>query len=323
MTTATEKDKQLELILANIEKQYGKGSIFSGSSSLADVEFIPTGCISLDKALGGGVAKGRIIEIYGPESTGKTTLALHVAAEVQNNNGVVAFIDAEHALDLNYAKALGVNDEKLIISQPDSAEQALNITDMLVESGAVDLIVIDSVAALVPQAEIEGNVGDSHMGLQARLMGQTLRKITGAASRAGCTIIFINQLRMKIGIMFGNPETTAGGNALKFYASQRIDIRKAGVLKMGEEIVGQETKIKIVKNKVAPPYKETTFNLEHGHGINKFTDLLRAAVEKDIVEKSGAWYSYKGERVGQGEANSTAFLASNPKIYKEIYDSLR
>lgn len=312
------KDNALQTVLAAIEKQFGKGAIMAGPVDLPDIEFIPTGCISLDKALGGGIAKGRIAEIFGPESSGKTTIALHVAAECQKVAGTVAFIDAEHALDLNYAASLGVDSTKLLISQPDNAEEALNITDMLVSSGAVDLVIIDSVAALVPAAEIAGDIGDSHMGLQARLMGQALRKLTGVTGKTNSAIIFINQLRMKIGVMFGSPETTSGGNALKFYASQRIDIRKTGLTKMGEEVNGQTTKVKVVKNKVALPFKEVEFSLLHGKGIDKYADLLELAVKQEIIEKAGAWYSYNGERVGQGAANSVEFLRENAAIYDAI-----
>lgn len=315
----TDKKTALELVITNIEKEYGKGTICSGQFTLPDIEFIPTGCLSLDKAMGGGFARGRIAEVFGPESVGKTTLVLHAIAEAQKAGGTCAFIDAEHALDLTYAKALGIDTDKLLISQPDNAEQALNVANMLISSGALTLVVVDSVAALVPAAEISGDIGDSHMGLQARLMGQALRKLTGVTKQTNTSLIFINQLRMKIGVMFGNPETTSGGNALKFYASQRLDIRITGKEKMGDEIVGNETRVKVIKNKIATPFKEATFTLEYGHGINKYVDLLRVAVEKNLVEKSGAWYSYKGERVGQGEANSMEFLKQNSAIYAELY----
>lgn len=315
-----EKQKALEIALLGIEKEYGKGTICLGEYSLPDIEFFSTGCISLDKAMGGGFARGRIAEIFGPESSGKTTVALHTIAEAQKNGFTCAFIDAEHALDITYAKSLGVDVDKLLITQPDCAEDCLNIANKLISSSAVDLVVVDSVAAMVPRAELEGEVGDSHMGLQARLMGQTLRKITGVTKQANTALIFINQLRMKIGVMYGSPETTAGGNALKFYASQRLDIRVTGKEKNGDEITGNSCKIKVVKNKIAPPFKEAEFTLEYGRGINKYVDLLRIAVSKELVEKSGAWYSYKGERVGQGEPNSMQFLKDNPKIFNELYE---
>lgn len=313
----------LSAVIAAIEKEYGKGALMAGPTTLPDIEFIPTGCISLDKAMGGGFAVGRVAEVYGPESSGKTTLALHAAAECQKRGGTVAFIDAEHALDLNYAEALGVDAQKLLIAQPSSAEEALNITDKLVQSGVVDLIIIDSVAALVPKAELEGDIGDSHMGLQARLMGQALRKLTGITGKTNSTIIFINQLRMKIGVFFGNPETTSGGQALKFYASQRIDIRKMAAEKMGEEIVGQRTKVKIVKNKVAPPFKEAEFSLKHGRGIDKFVDLVEVSVQKGLIDKAGAWYSYNQERIGQGLETAVQFLRSNPEIFNKLYEQCK
>ncbi len=316
----TEKASALSAVIAMIEKDYGKGAIMHGPQHLPDIQFIPTGCISLDKAMGGGFPRGRIAEVYGPESSGKTTLVLHAAAECQKAGGIVAFIDAEHALDLNYAEALGVDAQKLLISQPTTAEEALNITDKLVQSGVIDLIVIDSVAALIPAAELAGEIGDHHMGLQARLMGQALRKLTGVVGKTDSTIIFINQLRMKIGVMFGNPETTSGGNALKFYASQRIDIRKTGAEKMGEEIVGQRTRVKVVKNKVAPPFKEAEFSLKHGHGIDKFVDLLEVCVSKDLITKSGSWYSYGTDRIGQGEQTAVQFLKDHPEIFKKLYE---
>lgn len=315
-----EKEKALDLVLANIEKEYGKGTVCIGEYSLPDIEFISTGCISLDKAMGGGFAKGRIAEIYGPESSGKTTVALHAIAQAQSVGETCAFIDAEHALDLTYAKALGVDTDKLLITQPDCAEDCLNITDKLISSGALGLVIVDSVAALVPRAELDGEVGDSHMGLQARLMGQTLRKITGKTKETNTALIFINQLRMKIGVMYGSPETTAGGNALKFYASQRLDIRVTGKEKIEDEITGNSCRIKVVKNKIAPPFREAEFTLEYGRGINKYVDLLRVSVLKGLVEKSGAWYSYKGERVGQGEANSMEFLKNHPSIFAELYE---
>ncbi len=313
--------KAFDLVIANIEKQFGKGSIMSGKSkTIADAEFFSTGSISLDKALGGGWGKGRIIEIYGPESAGKSTLALHAVAESMKAGGKCAYIDAEHALDPKYARSLGVEVDDLLISQPDSGEQALGICDMLISSGAIDIIVIDSVAALVPRAELEGDIGDSHMGLQARLMGQALRKMTGNAATTGTTVIFINQLRMKIGVMFGNPETTSGGNALKFYASQRVDIRKTSVTKTEDVATATRVKVKVVKNKLAPPFREAEFSLEFGSGINKYHDLLVYASEvKTYIEKSGAWYSYKGDRIGQGAANSADYLKEHPAMYNEIF----
>ncbi len=323
VSSTVNKDSALAAVLANIEKEYGKGSIFNGSSSFPEIEFISTGCLGLDKALGGGFAKGRIAEIYGTESSGKTSIALHVAAEVQKSGGLVAFIDAEHALDPVYASKLGVDSNKLVVSQPDNAEQALNITDMLAQSGIIDLIIVDSVAALVPAAEIAGDIGDSHMGLQARIMGQSLRKLTGVVSKTNTTLIFINQLRMKIGVMFGNPETTSGGNALKFYASQRMDVRTSGKTKMGEEIIGQTTKVKIVKNKVSQPFKDVEFNIEHGRGINKYRDLISIAVEKNVIEKAGAWYTYAGERAGHGEDNVVEWLTANPDIFQKIYNECK
>ena len=295
------KMKALGLAMDQIEKQFGKGSIMhlEGDHRI-DVETIPTGSISLDLALGGGVPKGRIIEIYGPESSGKTTLSLHVVAEVQRNGGVAAFIDAEHALDPAYAKKLGIDVEKLLVSQPDSGEQSLEIVETLVRSNAVDIVVIDSVAALVPQAEIEGDMGDSHMGLQARLMSQALRKLTSIVSRSNTTVIFINQLRMKIGVMFGNPETTTGGNALKFYASVRMDIRRTSQIKVGDDVIGNRVRVKVVKNKIAPPFRQAEFDIMYNQGISAEGDILDLATEKNIVEKAGAWFSYNGENVAQG-----------------------
>ena len=297
------KAKALELALSTIEKQFGKGSIMrldKGQSLIQDVPVISTGALSLDLALGvGGLPRGRVIEIYGPESSGKTTLTLHCIAEAQKQGGISAFIDAEHALDVDYARKLGIRTEDLLISQPDTGEQALEIADMLIRSGAVDLIVIDSVAALVPRAEIEGEMGDSHMGLQARLMSQALRKITGSLSKGNTTMIFINQIRMKIGVMFGNPETTTGGNALKFYASQRLDIRRIAAIKNGDDTIGNRTRVKVVKNKVAPPFKEVEFDILYGEGISKEGDLLDLASNENIIEKSGTWYNYGGERIGK------------------------
>lgn len=318
------KMKALGLAMEQIEKQFGKGSIMhlEGDNRI-DVETIPTGSISLDLALGGGIPKGRIIEIYGPESSGKTTLTLHVVAEVQKSGGVAAFIDAEHALDPSYAKRLGVNVEKLLVSQPDSGEQALEIVETLVRSNAVDIVVIDSVAALVPQAEIEGDMGDSHMGLQARLMSQALRKLTSLISRSNCTVIFINQLRMKIGVMFGNPETTTGGNALKFYASVRMDIRRTSQIKVGEDVIGNRTRVKVVKNKIAPPFRQAEFDIMYNQGISAEGDILDLAAEKGIVEKSGAWFSYNGENFAQGREAAKQYLHDNPEIMSEIDEKVR
>jgi recombination protein RecA len=318
------KDKALGLALDHIEKQFGKGSIMKlGEGTNADVECIPTGSISLDMALGGGIPKGRIIEIYGPESSGKTTLALHVIAEAQKTGGRAAFIDAEHALDPAYAKRLGVKTENLLVSQPDNGEQALEIAETLVRSNAVDVIVVDSVAALVPRAEIEGDMGDSHMGLQARLMSQALRKLTGVINRSNATVIFINQIRMKIGVMFGNPETTTGGNALKFYASVRMDIRRIGQIKKGEEIIGNRTKVKVVKNKIAPPFRIAEFDIMYNQGISRSGDILDMATDKEIVEKSGAWFSYNGEKISQGREAAKKYLEDNPKVMEEIAKKVR
>lgn len=316
----TEKEKALQSAMSQIERQFGKGSIMVlGSDAVQQIPVISTGSISMDYALGiGGLPRGRITEIYGPEASGKTTLALHTIAEAQKKGGIAAFIDAEHALDISYAKRLGVNCEELLVSQPDHGEQALEIADMLVRSGAVDILVIDSVAALVPKAEIEGEMGDSHMGLQARLMSQALRKLTATISKTMTSVIFINQIRMKIGVMFGNPETTTGGNALKFYASVRLDVRKMTQIKDGQDIVGSRTKVKVVKNKLAPPFKEIEFDMMYGEGISRTGDLLDLAVTHNIVEKSGAWYSYQGERVGQGRENAKKFLSENPDTYGKI-----
>lgn len=313
------KTKALGLALDTIEKQFGKGSIMKlGESHKADVETISTGSLSLDIALGGGIPKGRVVEIYGPESSGKTTLTLHAIAEVQRNGGTAAFIDAEHALDPAYAKRIGVDIENLLLSQPDNGEQALEITETLVRSNAVDLIVVDSVAALVPRAEIEGDMGDAHMGLQARLMSQALRKLTGVISRSKATVIFINQIRMKIGVMFGNPETTTGGNALKFYASVRMDIRRIAQIKQGEEIIGNRTRVKVVKNKVAPPFRQAEFDIMYNKGISKSGDILDLATEKGIVEKSGAWFNYKDQKIAQGREAAKKYLEENPKVMDEI-----
>lgn len=324
-TDQKNKAKALDLALSAIEKQFGKGAIMKLDESLPKEKMpvISTGCLGLDLALGvGGVPKGRIIEIYGPESSGKTTLTLHIAAECQKAGGTVAFVDAEHALDTVYASKLGVDIPNTLISQPDSGEQALEITDMLVRSGAVDLLIVDSVAALTPRAELEGDMGDSHMGLQARLMSQALRKLTGSISRSNCTVIFINQLRMKIGVMFGNPETTTGGNALKFYSSVRIDIRRIGAIKNGEDIVGNRTKVKIVKNKVAPPFKEVEFDIMYGAGISHEGDLLDLAINSKVVDKAGAWLSYKDAKIGQGRENAKQFLKDNKEIALEIKEKI-
>lgn len=313
------KSKALGLALDHIEKQFGKGSIMKlGEGSNSDVETFSTGSVSLDLALGGGIPKGRIIEIYGPESSGKTTLALHAIAEIQSQGGSAAFIDAEHALDPSYAKKLGVKVENLLVSQPDNGEQALEIAETLVRSNAVDLVVVDSVAALVPRAEIEGDMGDSHMGLQARLMSQALRKLTGVINRSNCTVIFINQIRMKIGVMFGNPETTTGGNALKFYASVRMDIRRISQIKQGENIIGNRARVKVVKNKIAPPFRIAEFDIMYNQGISKSGDILDLAAEREIVEKSGAWYAYNGEKIAQGREAAKKYLEENPKIMTEI-----
>ncbi|TJX16330.1 recombinase RecA [Tissierella creatinini] len=320
-----EKKKALDLALSQIEKQFGKGSIMRlGEGAKLNLEYIPTGSLALDIALGiGGLPKGRIIEIYGPESSGKTTVALHVIAEAQKQGGNAAFIDAEHALDPAYAEKLGVKIEDLIISQPDTGEQALEITEALVRSGAVDVVVVDSVAALVPKAEIDGEMGDSHMGLQARLMSQALRKLAGAVNKSNSTIIFINQLREKIGVMFGNPETTTGGRALKFYASVRLDIRKIEAIKQGEEIIGNRTRVKVVKNKVAPPFKQAEFDIMYGQGISKNGNLVDAGVTAGVVNKSGSWFSYNDIKLGQGRDNSKDFLRDNPEIANEIESKIR
>ena len=321
-----EKQKALEAALGHIEKQYGKGSVMKlgDSSAHMQVEAIPTGSLGLDIALGvGGVPKGRIVEIYGPESSGKTTVALHMVAEVQKRGGIAGFIDAEHALDPVYAKNIGVDIDNLYISQPDNGEQALEITDTMVRSGAVDIVIVDSVAALVPKAEIEGDMGDSHVGLHARLMSQALRKLTAAISRSNCVVIFINQLREKVGVMFGNPETTTGGRALKFYASVRMDVRRTETLKQGGEMVGNHTKVKVVKNKVAPPFKQAEFDIMFGTGISREGEILDLAAECNVVNKSGAWYSYNGERIGQGRENVKIYLKDHPEICDEIEKQVR
>lgn len=319
------KTSSVDNAINQIQRQFGKGSIMRlGTHELEKVPVISTGALSLDIALGvGGLPKGRITEIYGPESSGKTTLALHAVAEAQKNGGTAAFIDAEHALDTSYAERLGVDVDNLLVSQPDFGEQALEIAEILIRSGGVDIIVIDSVAALVPRAEIDGNVGDSHVGLQARLMSQAMRKFTGVLNRSNTVLIFINQIRMKIGVMFGNPETTTGGNALKFYSSLRLDIRKIGQIKDGQEVIGNRTKVKVVKNKVAPPFKQSEFDIIYGEGISKIGDMLDLAVELDIVEKSGAWYSYNNERIGQGRENAKRFLSDNEQMTGEIDQKVR
>ncbi len=318
--------KALSAALGQIEKQFGKGSVMrmGDTSAVRNIEAISTGSLSLDIALGiGGLPKGRVVEIYGPESSGKTTLTLQVVAEAQKQGGTAAFIDAEHALDPQYAEKLGVNVDELLVSQPDTGEQALEITDMLVRSGAVDVVVIDSVAALTPKAEIEGDMGDSHVGLQARLMSQALRKLTANIKRTNCLVIFINQIRMKIGVMFGNPETTTGGNALKFYSSVRLDIRRIGAIKKGEEVVGNDTRVKVVKNKVAPPFKQVQFEILYGEGISHEGEIIELGVKQGIIDKSGAWYSYGGDRIGQGKENVRNFLKENPDIADTIESRIR
>jgi len=317
-----EKEKAIELAMGAVERQFGKGSIMRLGNEeplIRDVQVIPTGSISLDIALGvGGVPRGRIVEIYGPESSGKTTLCLHIVAEAQKKGGICGYIDAEHALDVGYSRKLGVRTDDLLLSQPDTGEQGLEIAEMLVRSGAIDVLVIDSVAALVPKAELEGEMGDAHMGVQARLMSQALRKLTGTISKSQTCVIFINQIRMKIGVMFGNPETTTGGNALKFYASQRLDIRRIGAIKNGEQVVGSRTRVKVVKNKVAPPFKEVEFDIMYGTGISKEGDLIDLASQENIIEKSGAWYSFKGERIGQGRENAKDYLKDHPEVCNEV-----
>jgi recombination protein RecA len=322
MPVAPEKEKAIELAVSSIEKAFGKGSIMrlgNEEALVKDVQAVSTGSVSLDIALGvGGFPRGRIIEIYGPESSGKTTLALHAVAEAQKKGGIAAFVDAEHALDVGYARKLGVRTDDLLISQPDSGEQALEIVETLVRSGAVDVLVIDSVAALVPKAELEGEMGDAHMGVQARLMSQALRKLTGTIAKSSAIVIFINQIRMKIGVMFGNPETTTGGNALKFYATQRLDIRRIGAIKDGDAVIGNRTRVKIVKNKVAPPFKEVEFDIMYGHGISHEGDLLDLAATDNIIEKSGTWFSFGGERIGQGREQAKAFLREHPEVLQQI-----
>ncbi len=319
------KDKALQAALTQIERQFGKGTVMRmGDKELVKIPSISTGSLGLDVALGiGGLPRGRIVEIYGPESSGKTTLTLQVIAEAQRAGGTCAFIDAEHALDPIYAEKLGVNVDDLVISQPDTGEQALEVSDMLVRSGAIDVLVVDSVAALTPKAEIEGDMGDHHVGLQARLMSQALRKITGNIKNANCLVIFINQIRMKIGVMFGNPETTTGGNALKFYSSVRLDIRRTGAVKDGEEVIGSETRVKVVKNKVAPPFKQTEFQIMYGSGINRMGEIIDYGVKLEMIDKAGAWYSYKGEKIGQGKNNVAKFLQERPEIAEELELAIR
>ena len=321
-----DKQKALDAALSQIEKQFGKGAVMKLGDNNAKmaVEVVPTGSLSLDLALGvGGLPKGRIVEVYGPESSGKTTVALHMVAEVQKRGGIAGYVDAEHAMDPTYAKALGVDIDNLYISQPDDGEQALEITETMVRSGAIDIVIVDSVAALVPRAEIEGEMGDSHMGLQARLMSQALRKLTGITNKSNCTVVFINQLREKIGVTFGNPETTTGGRALKFYSSIRMEIRKADVLKQGTEIVGNRTKVKVAKNKVAPPFRTAEFDIIYGKGISKEGDILDLAADVDIVNKSGAWYAYEGNKIGQGRENAKSYLKDHPDICEEIEEKVR
>lgn len=320
------RKKALSAALSQIEKQFGKGSVMrmGDISSMRKMDVVSTGSLSLDIALGiGGLPRGRVVEIYGPESSGKTTLTLHVVAEIQKLGGTAAFVDAEHALDPGYAKKLGVDMDDLLVSQPDTGEQALEITDMLVRSGAVDIVVIDSVAALTPKAEIEGEMGDTHVGLQARLMSQALRKLTANIQRSNCMVVFINQIRMKIGVMFGSPETTTGGNALKFYASVRLDIRRIGAIKKGDEVVGNETRVKVVKNKVAPPFKQANFEILYGDGISREGEIIELGVKHDIMDKSGSWYGYNGDRIGQGKENVRVFLKQNPDIAQEIEGKIR
>ncbi|MCG6940988.1 MAG: recombinase RecA [Thiohalocapsa sp.] len=320
------RKKALAAALSQIEKQFGKGSVMrmGDAGAMQNIEAVSTGSLGLDVALGiGGLPRGRVIEIYGPESSGKTTLTLHAVAEAQKAGGTAAFVDAEHALDPSYAEKLGVNMDELLVSQPDTGEQALEITDMLVRSGAVDLVVVDSVAALTPKAEIEGEMGDSHVGLQARLMSQALRKLTANIKRSNAIVIFINQIRMKIGVMFGSPETTTGGNALKFYASVRLDIRRTGAIKKGDEVIGNETKVKVVKNKVAPPFKQVTFDILYGEGVSRHGEIIDLGVQQGVVDKSGAWYSYDGNRIGQGKDNVRIFLKENPDLADEIEAKIR
>ncbi|KPJ76486.1 MAG: recombinase RecA [Deltaproteobacteria bacterium SG8_13] len=322
---SSDRQKAVETAMTQIERQFGKGAIMKlGDNPVASVAVIPTGSLALDVALGvGGVPRGRVIEIFGPEASGKTTLALHVVAEAQRLGGIAAFVDAEHALDIAYARKLGVNCDELLVSQPDTGEQALEISDMLVRSGAIDVLVIDSVAALVPRAEIEGEMGDSHMGLQARLMSQALRKLTGTIGKTRTAVVFINQIRMKIGVVFGNPETTTGGNALKFYSSVRLDIRRIGAIKDGQEVTGNRTRVRVVKNKMAPPFKDAEFDITYGEGISRTGDLIDTGVEVGVIDKSGSWYSYEGERIGQGRENVKRFLRENTDIYDKALGKVR
>ncbi len=320
------RKKALAAALSQIEKQFGKGSVMrmGDSNAARNIDVVSTGSLSLDIALGiGGIPKGRVIEIYGPESSGKTTMTLHVIAEAQKQGGTCAFVDAEHALDPTYAEKLGVDTDELLVSQPDTGEQALEITDMLVRSGAVDVVVVDSVAALTPKAEIEGDMGDTHVGLQARLMSQALRKLTSNIQKSNCIVVFINQIRMKIGVMFGSPETTTGGNALKFYSSVRLDIRRTGAIKKGDEIVGNETRVKVVKNKVAPPFKQATFEILYGEGVSREGEIIELGVAQGLIDKSGAWYSYNGDRIGQGRENVRKFLKENPEIAQHLETQIR
>ena len=322
---STDKEKAVQTAIGQIERQFGKGAIMKlGSNHVIDVPAIPTGALALDQALGvGGLPRGRVTEIYGPESSGKTTLALHVVAEAQKQGGIAAFVDAEHALDTAYARKLGVNCDELLVSQPDTGEQALEIAEMLVRSGAIDILVIDSVAALVPRAEIEGEMGDAHMGLQARLMSQALRKLTATISKTMTSLVFINQIRMKIGVVFGNPETTTGGNALKFYSTVRVEVRRTGSIKEGQDIVGSRTKAKVVKNKVAPPFKEAEFDVMYGTGISSTADLLDIGVKAGVIDKSGSWYSYEGERMGQGRENVKKYFTEHPEFYQQLREKVK
>jgi recombination protein RecA len=326
MPAESQKEKAIDLAVSQIERQFGKGAIMrlGTDAVLPEIPVIPTGSLALDIALGiGGIPRGRVVEIFGPEASGKTTLALHIVAEAQKKGGIAGFIDAEHALDVGYAQKLGVKTDDLLISQPDTGEQALEIVDMLVRSGAIDVIVIDSVAALVPKAELEGEMGDAHMGLQARLMSQALRKLTSTISKSNTCVIFINQIRMKIGIFMGNPETTTGGNALKFYASLRLDIRRIGAIKDGQDVIGNRTKVKVVKNKMAPPFKEVEFDIMYGEGISRMGDLIDLAAEKEIIQKSGAWFSFDDERIGQGRENAKVFLKEHPEVAQAIEVKLK
>jgi recombination protein RecA len=326
MVREGDKERAIDLAVTQIERQYGKGAIMrlGGDALIPDVPVIPTGSLALDVALGvGGLPRGRVVEIYGPEASGKTTLALHAVAEAQKMGGIASFIDAEHALDVHYARTLGVKTDDLLISQPDTGEQALEITEILVRSGAVDMVVIDSVAALVPRAEIEGEMGDAHMGLQARLMSQALRKLAATISKSKTIVVFINQIRMRIGVLFGNPETTSGGNALKFYSSVRLDIRRVASIKQGQEVMGSRTRVRVVKNKVSPPFKEAEFDIIYGKGISREADVLDLAVDHDIIEKSGTWYSWKDQRIGQGRENAKAFLEANPEVFHQIEEEIK